>query len=99
MTGFVIDINGRATQPKTPESVLDYTFDWTAWLASGEAITSSSVTPASGVAVVSSVASATTVTATLSGGTAGQLARITCLISTSQGRTEEAAIYLQITEP
>lgn len=99
MTGFVIDIQGRATQPKTPESILDYTFDWTAWLAAGEAITANTVTPASGVVVVSSVASATTVTTTLSGGTAGQLARITCLISTNQGRTEEAAIYLQITEP
>lgn len=99
MTGFVIDIQGRAVQAKAPEAVLDYTFDWSLWLQPGELITSYTITPPSDMTATNTVASGTTVTTSLSGGTAGELARILCLISTNQGRTEPAAIYLQITEP
>ena len=99
MTGFVIDMQGHAVQPKTPEAILDYTFDWSMWLETGELITSSTITPPADMTTTNKVASGTTVTATLSGGTAGETARITCLITTNQGRTEEAAFYLQITEP
>jgi hypothetical protein len=80
---------------KDPQAVLDYEFDWAAWLASGETIASFVVTVA-GVALDSSAASTTAVTAWISGGTLGELASVACRITTTAGRIDERSLNLVV---
>ena len=82
---------------KDPEAVLDYAFDWSSWLASGETISTETLT-GSGVTVDSSSESDGVVTAWISGGTAGQTATVACKIVTSASRTDERTIKLKIQE-
>ena len=56
---------------KDPSAVLDYVFDWTEWLATGETITDHTITADTGITVDSSTEDAGKVTVWLSGGTAG----------------------------
>jgi len=92
---------------KDPAAVLDYKFDWAAstnsngnsdWLATGETISSHSVTATTGITVDSSsiTDSSTTVTAWLSGGTAGSAYTVTCQIVTTAGRTDERSITISV---
>ena len=82
---------------KDPDAVLDYAFDWSSWLASGETISTKTLT-GSGVTVDSSSESEGVVTAWISGGTAGQTATVACKIVTSASRTDERTIKLKIQE-
>lgn len=82
---------------KDPSAVLDYAFDWSAWLG-GDTITSHTVTASSGITVVSSSATTTAVTAWLSGGTAGQAYMVTNRIETAAGRTDERSIMIRVQE-
>lgn len=95
-----------STYIKDPSAVLDYVFDWKAlthergssdWLASGETITSRTVTVDAGITKDSDALtdSATSVTVWLSGGTAGNDYRVTCRITTSSSRTDERTITIQ----
>lgn len=79
---------------KDPDAVLDYTWDWSAWLASGETITSADVTVPTGIVKNSDSHTTTTVTAWLSGGTDGTGYRVTCRVTTSQGRTDDRSITI-----
>lgn len=92
---------------KDPASVLDWKFDWAAltngsgssdWLASGETISSRTVTAATGITVDSSsiTDTNTSVTVWLSGGTVGQEYTVTCKIVTSASRTDERTITIQV---
>lgn len=92
---------------KDPNAVLDYTWDWTAWLASASDPTDtivskvlSVVSPAEGVVVDSSaiVGASKMVTAWISGGNAGKTVQVTCRITTAGGRTDDRSIYLKIRE-
>lgn len=91
---------------KDPSAVLDYKFDWKAltndsgtsdWLASGETISSKTITASSGITVDSSsiTDTNTSVTVWLSGGSAGNNYTVACLIVTSAGRTDERTITIQ----
>ncbi len=83
---------------KDPEAVLDYTFDWTDWLAGiSDTIASRTVT-GTGVTIDSSVLATPLVTAWVSGGTVGAIATVECKIVTAGGRTDERTIYLIIEE-
>lgn len=82
---------------KDPDAVLDYEFDWSEWLASGETISSTTVT-VTGVTLDSSPNDSTSVVAWVSGGTDGAVATVACRITTSAGRTDERTITLRITE-
>ena len=91
--------------PKDPIAVLDYAFDWKAltngtgksdWLATGETIASHTVTVPTGLTLDSSTATATAVTAWLSGGTAWQSYTVTCRIVTTAGRTDERSITIKV---
>lgn len=79
---------------KDPDAVLDYSFDWTDWLA-GDTISSYTVT-VSGVTKNSDARVGAVVTTWLSGGTLGQIASATCGIVTAGARTENRTIYLRI---
>ena len=83
---------------KDPDAVLDWKWDWSDWLATSETITSWTVTPDTGVTVDSSAITdtSTSVTAWLSGGTAGNKYRVACLITTSAGRTDERSITIKV---
>lgn len=88
-----------------PEAVLDYVFDWAAFLADINDTIDSATVDASTIAdddapltvdVVSNTT--TTVTAWVSGGTVGKSYTLTCHIITNDGREEDKSITLQIKE-
>lgn len=83
---------------KDPDAVLDYMFDWSDWLASGETITDHTITGETGITVDSSTESAGKVTVWLSGGTAGENYKVACKITTSAGRTDERTIWIKVVE-
>ena len=83
---------------KDPSAVLDYVFDWTEWLATGETITDYTITADTGITVDSSTEDAGKVTVWLSGGTAGINYKVACLITTSAGRTDERTIWIKVTD-
>lgn len=81
---------------KDPSAVLDYVFDWTEWLATGETITDHTITADTGITVDSDSESDGVVTVWLSGGTAGINYKVACLITTSAGRTDERTIWIKV---
>ena len=94
---------------KDPDAALDYKFDFAAltngsgdsdWLASGETISSYEVTVDDGLTLDSdSLANSdTSVVAWLSGGTAGSNYKVTCAITTSEGRTDELTMVIKVRE-
>ncbi len=85
---------------KDPSAVLDYKFDWSDWLDSGETISTRTITAETGIVVDSSslTDTSTSVTAWLSGGTAGNVYDVACLITTSASRTDERTIKITCRE-
>ena len=84
---------------KDPDAVLDYLFDWSAWLADAETILTHTATIVSGDAVInSSSRTLKTVTVWLSGGTLGTDVELRCRVTTSQGRTDDRTIVVLIRE-
>jgi hypothetical protein len=83
---------------KDPSDVLDYQVDWSKWLQAGETLVSRTVTPDTGITVDSSVLGVDKVTIWLSGGTIGNTYRIGCRVTTSQGRTAERSLRIQVEE-
>ena len=83
---------------KDPSAVLDYAFDWTEWLATGETIANYTITPDTGITVDSSTEDDGKVTVWLSGGTAGINYKVACLITTSAGRTDERTIWIKVVD-
>ncbi len=83
---------------KDPSAILDYVFDWTEWLATGETITDHTITADTGITVDSSTEDAGKVTVWLSGGTAGINYKVACLVETSAGRTDERTLWIRVVE-
>ena len=94
---------------KDPDAVLDYKFDWKAltngtgdsdWLASGETISSYTVTVDAGLTKDSDAKTDTNTSITfwLSGGVAGVDYKVACEIVTSASRTDERTIKIQVRE-
>lgn len=85
---------------KDPEAVLDYKFDWSSWLATGETISTKEITATTGITVDSSsiTDTNTSVTVWLSGGTADSDYTIECKIVTSDSRTDERKIAILVRE-
>jgi len=87
---------------KDPAATLDYSFDWSAWLAPGETITTDSwaVEPAGVGAPMLGVETVTGATRAVlvSGGTAGHRYRLSCHIETDAGRTAERSATLRVME-
>jgi hypothetical protein len=76
-------------ETRDPDSVLDWVWDWSDWLAEGETIVSHEVLPDVGMTVDSSNVADGVVIAWLSGGEAGKSYTVTVRITTSQGRTDD----------
>ena len=88
----------RPVRYKDPSSVLDFTFDWgtLGWLATGETITTSTMTVSYGIIKDSQSNTTTTATAWISGGTAGYAYTLTNRIVTSAGRTDERSMTIKV---
>ena len=91
---------------KDPSAVLDYVFDWTEWLATGETIAVDSetgeklitITADTGITVDSWTEDDGKVTVWLSGGTAGINYKVACKITTTVGRTDERTLWIKVVE-
>jgi len=83
---------------KDKDAKLDFMFDWSEWLESGETISSYVLTVQTGITKVSDSKTTTAVTVWLSGGTIGTWYTVACKITTSLGRIDERTINIQIQE-
>ena len=83
---------------KDPDAVLDYKWDWSDWLASGETISSFTIAAVTGVTLDSSskTDTDTSVTGWYSSGTNLIDYDVTCRIVTSDSRTDDRTITLQV---
>lgn len=88
-----------APKVKDPDAVLDFRFDWSAWLADGEDIVEHEII-ADGLTVDSSGSDGQAVTVWTSGGEANTVARITCRITTNNvpARTDDRTGTIRIRE-
>ena len=82
---------------KDPNAVLDYEWDWSAWLGT-DTIASHTVTAATGLTVDSTEATDTAVTVWLSGGTVGQTYSVTCHVVTAAGREDDRTVTVTVME-
>jgi len=87
------------TYIKDPQSVLDYGFDWSDWLDTGDTVSTSTWTvPADspGITEDSDSKTDTTTTIWLSGGIVGVKYKITNHVVTADGRTVERSFYVKV---
>ena len=82
---------------KDPDAVLDYEWDWAAWLGA-DTIASHTVTAAMGLTVDTSEATTTAVTAWLSGGSVGASYAVTCHVVTAAGREDDRTATIAVQE-
>lgn len=81
--------------PKDPEAVLDYSFDWSRWL-DGDTISSSTWDADDGITVDSDAFGENISTVWLSGGEAGQFYKVTNHIVTAAGRESDRTMVLPV---
>lgn len=82
--------------PKQPTEVLDYDFDYSAWLVITDEISAATITVPSGITLDSYSFTDTVVKIWLSGGTDGETYKITCLVTTSAGRKKEKELRIKV---
>lgn len=80
---------------KDPSAVLDYVFDWLAWLA-GDTIASSSWSVPTGLTLVRTEVTPSQAIAWISGGVVGTTYAVTNTITTAGGRTDTRTITLAV---
>lgn len=83
---------------KDPDAVLDFMFDWSGWLSSGEQIQTSTMIVSAGINLDSSTNTSSKATAWISGGTSGVPYTITNRIVTNQGRTDDRSMTIRVTD-
>lgn len=81
---------------KDPEAVLDYGFDWSDWLATGETIVTSTWAVATGLTKTTDSNSTEATTIWLTGGTVGASYVITNHITTSEGRADDRSHTIKV---
>lgn len=88
----------RPTIVKDPQAVLDYSWDWSAWLAGiGDTYASHTIfQETGGPTTVGSAQTAGIISAFISGGVPDAKHRVTCRIVTVGGRTDDRSIFLKI---
>lgn len=87
------------TIDKDPDAVLDYSFDWGPWLQNvSDTITSAEFVLEDGLVLTNEGYDTTTATAWVSGGVKGKTQRLTCRITTADGRTDDRSVFLKILE-
>lgn len=83
------------TYVKDPDEVLDYGFDWFAWLA-GDTITASTWVVPAGLTKTSDTHDGTSTTVWLSAGADGSVYSVVNRIVTSDGRTAERVLRIRM---
>lgn len=96
METYKLDRDGIPTITKNAAAVLDYSFDWGAWLAPLADTIASFVIDAPGLTVNATARNGAICSAVLAGGRAGKLHPVTCTIVTQSGRTERRRIHLRV---
>jgi hypothetical protein len=86
----------RFAAEKDPNAVLPYTVDWSDWLVGSDVIASHTVTPAAGITKDSSSDTDTTVTAVMSGGTAGSSYEVVYHVTTTNGLQDDRTLTLYV---
>ena len=86
------------TYIKDPDAVLDYCFDFSNLLESGEVIDEHTIIGPDGITVDSSSHTTTAVTFWLSGGSNLEHYSITCRIETSAGRIDDRTMIISVRE-
>lgn len=86
------------TALKDPRAKLDYVFDWSRWLDSGDSISSASFTAASGLSISSTSVASPNATIRLAGGTAGSKYTVTCQITTANGLDDERSAQIAVND-
>ena len=85
------------TFPKDPNATLDYSIDWSSWLAAGESLTSSTWTRSSTTLQESNTTLTTSIaTIWLAGGSAGTKYTVANKIGTTSGRVDERTIDIKV---
>ena len=77
---------------KAPSDILDYAWDWSVWLPTGDTISEVDWTAESGITIETSPAesnTSTSATVWVGGGTAGSFYTLTCQITTAAGRVAQ----------
>ena len=81
---------------KDPEAVLDYSVDWSKWLAGDQIETSTWSVNDPALQPSDDSNTTTRTTAWLAGGVSGQSYTLTNRITTSGGRTDERSLVIQV---
>lgn len=84
------------TWPKDPDATLDWKVDWSAWLDTGETITTSTWIVADGITRSTDSHDDTSATIWLTGGATGGVYTITNRITTNQGRTDDRSLAITV---
>lgn len=89
-----------ATFSKDPNSVLDYTLDWSDWLGVGESIAAVQWIVPTGLTLVTATNTSSQATAFLSGGSDGTPYNVVCRITTDSApaRVDDRTIILEVIE-
>ena len=80
---------------KDPDAVLDYSVEWSKWLAGDQLQTSAWFVSDPALQAANDSNTTTRTTAWLAGGVAGQSYTVTNRITTSGGRTDERSFVIQ----
>ena len=81
---------------KDPDEKLDYYFDWSSWLPTGDQIATSTWILSSGLTKESESNTLTTACVWISGGTAGRPYNVTNRITTTDGRISDRSMTIRI---
>lgn len=81
---------------KTAAAVLDYGFDWSAWLNTGDTISTVSWILESGITLDSQANTTTAATCVLSGGEVGTVYTVTCRVTTAAALVDERAMTIRV---
>ena len=83
---------------KDPAALLDFGFDWTAWLVGNDTIVASTWVATPGVEVSDETFDAHTTTVWLNGGTVGVTYDLRNQVTTSAGRRDERSMRVSVRE-
>jgi len=103
LTGFKEDRVGTYIE-KDPYSVLDYSLDWTNWMPSGDTITTIAITAetiagdSAPLTIDSNSNTNYIATATISGGTAGNIYNVEYKIDTTNGLKDSRNFRIKVVE-
>lgn len=85
------------TFTKDPDATLDYTFNWSSWLSAvSDTINNVQWVVSEGLTTEQTEYSSIAATIWISGGSVGSTYSISCRITTTEGRTDDRTIYIQI---